>query len=462
MLTALRATLGTVLLDRAARSLSTIAPAVFLLYLSSYLLVSYETHFHEIALHSLVLVPGVLLALWLILPGLGSRPGPVQKDRTLLVAAALLFFLSVLVINGPQSSQSILRAYAVGFFCYFFVRVVGERASHSILVRMFALYLIASGLLALLQVLAGDAFYVARYFTLGVYMPYAVGFATTPNMGAVLMLWPLAVLMADLIGMRSVRPLDEWVQWAGLACGNMGIYFTLSFAAWTGIVIVSIALLFRARLPATRKRAGIVVAVAAASFLVAHAIPSSVDRYVSVKLRGELPPFVASPDSRLGVFAPVLSSYSHNTRLFSLYVAKEILHQKPFWGVGSGQYPSHYAAHHRELPALYRARLDPRPNMTPHNALVQYATEVGLLPTVPLLFLIGWVLRRGLSADLSAPVLTYAVGLVGVLTWMLFHDLLFDRLFWIALALCVAFLNPPLPTPGVSRIESAARHHHRE
>lgn len=147
--------------------------------------------------------------------------------------------------------------------------------------------------------------------------------------------------------------------------------------------------------------------------------------------------------ARLGILAPVSPSFSVNTRLFSLYVAKQVLVEHyAFWGIGLGQFPSYYEIYYKKLPPTLQARLDASSKVAAHNSFAQYIIEVGALPATFLLVLVGWALHRGLTSDAANPAFAYAVGLAGVLTFMLFNDLFGDRLFWIALGLCVAFLKP--------------------
>ncbi|MEE9118862.1 MAG: O-antigen ligase family protein [Calditrichia bacterium] len=395
---------------------------IFFVYLTVYLTVQYMTKFSPYTLYTLVMIPGLLVAMMIAIKNRHQNKYSVPLDVLIFFLAVLLFTISALMINGTESSMIDIRRYFVSFSAYFFVRYTVGSLNKKIILSIFSIYLIASGILSLLQIYGGERFYLSFYLADKVNCGAGYcGFANFSNISGVLILWPLSVIIAMISTAELKSGSIRMVHWFAIVLGTIGLYFTFSRAGWLGLFValmITLATVIVLKKPFyTILRAAAVVIVI---FVCASFIPTPADSHREVKLR--------------------VIDYSSYTRIVTARVAlHDVIRKRPIWGVGVGKFPDYYQRFHTNLSEMAKKQVDPRERINVHNSYLEYIVEVGTLPSVVMFIFIACIIINAARGSISNPAFPFIIGLIAVSVWMFFHDFFKDRLFWIALAMVAVF-----------------------
>ncbi len=432
---------------------STVAVRILLLvFVATYLLFPYKTQFAPIALFTLVLFPAMFFFAMCVAKAYRRDELTLPADIVIFLVAVVLFLTSAVVVHYAHSSPEAIRAMMVAFASFLFVRVAVSPEALPRFFILFRYYLIASGILVLLQVFGGEKFYITEWFGGGVpSTKYGAGFSNFVSLGAVLMLWLLCALIGRMVLSDKEGSVSDIADWLAVVLGTAGLYFALSRAAHLALFVALVYILAVAWYHRGRRRKGLtIVGVVCSVFALAVWLPNPLSGYMGIKHFGGLSPRTTSFEPAkwwkegCGSISAPTQNFSTNTRIVTSFVALDTLRSAPLWGIGLGEFRERYRECWMRIPAAEQSRLDSRARMTPHNAYLQYASEVGLLPFLGLAF---WLLmmfakaRRGTQGDASIP---FVAGLLAVMVFMLFHDLFADRIFWIAAAFASALLFGPV------------------
>jgi O-antigen ligase len=159
---------------------------------------------------------------------------------------------------------------------------------------------------------------------------------------------------------------------------------------------------------------------------------------------------LASPLSRISLRVEGKSgiNYSARTRLVLAVTLLNNIADRPIWGDGLGGFRREY---HRYMPrGLKAGQIDPQlergEEYSPHNTILGLWAEAGILSFALFMALVALVLLRALRVGLAPPGNRLALGLgFGVVTLLLasfFHNILGERLLWVALGVLAVYGTP--------------------
>jgi hypothetical protein len=395
-----------------------------------------------------VLIPGTLHS-WVLILGLAiTLPGILRQCAdsgyrlpTDYAAIALIGFVITLgfFANAGYSTVSQLQAYLLGLASYLFVRENMPRVDMSFFLALLKWFLVINSVLIILQFLTGD-FYPARYLAAGdppLNLPAGVSDGPTKN--GMLQAFALSVLFARFIWSRNGRVLFQSLL---LLVGTIALLLSTSRA---GIVGFLVAALFCIVFAATRRKKGLA------------------PRERSIMRSYVFPIVLLASFIRLIVMAPQLAdvqgyNYIANVIAFKLTqreddsilerfrqsnTAFDVIHNSPLqlFAVGAGV-----------------GAFEKMDGLNVHNSYVEFLFENGLFGFLALAFLVGHVIRRALLRCEIEDVLPLLAGLVSMMAFMAFHDVLRGRTFWLPLAMLasLAYGKTPRLSPATSRRITAA------
>lgn len=326
----------------------------------------------------------------------------------------------VLVSTAPWVSSLAIYLVCRNSFCE--ISLVWQDRAVRLLLTLFSAA-------ALCQVLIGDIGYIFHWTGHPIITRYATGLDAMTNHAAVLAL-PLVIwTLTFAIGEPTMQRIVLWM----LGCAS--VYFTLSRAGGLALIIAVVVVGFRVyRDRVQLKRLSGYVLLGAVAVVVAWALPTRVDCY-------EYEGHCSAGRWDVGGFSTgrgEFGDYSAATRVATTKVALRAIGESPITGLGIGRFPEYYLAHRNEL-NLDLDRIDPRVRITPHNAYLELASELGLPALAAFIALIGMSMRNALR-NCTPTGIAVSSSCIGLLTWMLFHDSFSDHLFWVLLG-CAAGLG---------------------
>ncbi|OGS13409.1 MAG: hypothetical protein A2234_04085 [Elusimicrobia bacterium RIFOXYA2_FULL_58_8] len=365
----------------------------------------------------------------------------VFSDEFPLFLLMLVFFLiSSMFIHSFMFSIAGFQAYLVSFLCFVFVRCAARGLDLSRLYAWINIYLIASGVLILLQVNFAGVFYISGF--LGNYgfglTSQGWGFANSCTLAGGIMGWLLAVQLAhySFTAAGKVSRLRDGVQLCAIGMGTIGLFYTLSRAAWVGLMLAAVCV-YLALYTACRARTNFVKAVlSGVIFLIVFGVLVHPEVYNKKEKLLSFFHFFFSPG------ATVASDPSVNTRVQAWGVAISGIKSAPVWGIGLDQFPVLYRQAYPELFKSSKGILDLNQNINPHNSYLYYTVEVGILSAFFLLLLIARILVVALREGSSSRVFPFLIGLICVCGWIFTNDFIKERFFWIVLAVASGLAVP--------------------
>lgn len=405
---------------------------MFICFLLSYFLVPYGTKYLHYGLHNIILLTLLPLCFWWA----WRFPLLSRWEMILLIGGSVSLGFSAAY---HQASFGEFRAYLLAFATYFVVRVGIRLLPLKRLVDGLAVYVAIAGGLAFLQIYGGAFFYPAVY--LSNEKPfYAVGFAHHPSPGALLFVWPLAILAGEIVR----RPFHSPLLLIAFVLGSYGLGLTFSRGALLGFAMILLLLgLLALRSRATFLRWGLVIVLAALSLVLAWTLPNrytnvAMEKILSLPTKPEQP--VLTKPERFQFIQELLFE-----RLLLWRAVVEIIRNYPLLGVGVKGY-------FERLPD-YLSRQNPRwfsdvgkklfSKKGPHNSYLTWIVFWGLISFIWVVGLIGlafwkWASVSGWKLGVGT---SFILGLIAVLIDSAFHDFIGDRLFWIAVATAVGVIS---------------------
>ncbi len=428
-----------------------------MLYIIVYFAIPYVTKFSSYSIHSLILfVGGSILVIALL-----RQPMYMKESFTgilyIFLAMVVMFIFSAFVMNAGDLEDGI-KAYIASMAAFLFIYWGARFISMDVINWFFYIYLFASGLLAYAQVFGGATYYPSHHMGGGVSSVYGMGFANFSSHGAALVLMPLAVVIAWLSVAGNINLTTRRVALVAISFGTVALIFSLSRAAWLGLLVGSLIVfiaLKNAHMPIRRFTLAMVVVLLSgtAAYLIA---PEQHRMYMLAKIHINVPAKIhinvpakihINVPAKIHINVPAkihinddTHDFSARTRLVTMKAGLVTLAAKPVWGVGIGRFPEYYEAYLAKIDPDKRAMLTQRTRLGAHNAYLDIAVESGLIVFSFYVFLIGLVVVRGLRGGIPSVAFPFAVALSALMVWMLFHDALKDRLFWIMLGLVSAYL----------------------
>lgn len=434
--------------------MSSVLSGVLLAYLAVYFLVPYKPWALPVSLHTPLLILGAALAGLRLLARNFSFKALFSDDAALFPLTLLFFLVSTLLVHSASFSIGGFQAYLFSFLCYIFVRSAVRHLDLELFHAWVNIFLIVSAVLILLQINFAGLSYVSGL--LGHYgfgrTAHGWGFANSATLAGGVMAWLTTLQLARYSFSEAGKPrrFQDSAELCAIGLGAVGLFYTLSRAAWGGYLVGAACVFITLRLAKLPKKRFARAAVSSAAFLAVFGVFLGPEVYHK---KEKLMFF-----SRI-FFAPgitVAQDLSVNTRALAWGVAVDGIKSAPVWGIGLDRFPAYYR---RAYPALTRSAkgaIDLNQSINPHNSYLYYAVEVGLLPACFLFLLIGRVLITGLKYRPSIKAYPFLMGLIAVCVWTTTNDFLKERIFWIVLALAAGLVSskrgeePPPALPSRS------------
>ncbi|HYN89817.1 MAG TPA: O-antigen ligase family protein [Ardenticatenaceae bacterium] len=378
----------------------------------------------------------------------GERPSGWQRGALLLAGYGMARFASLLFADYFGGALYALTEYAKDAIIAIIVTVLLYRG---VTLRRVSWALVAAGTflgtIAVIQYVTGafensfGGFGEAQIsHIIGVTNDYRIGGPDLhPNAYAQIMI-PLVALALDRLLHERSRALRLLAGW-GLLASMLTIVFTFSRGALVAMAMM-LGLWFLRRPPPPRQLA---LAVLLLVPLIRVLPPTYTSRMATLL---EIVPVITG-DSADGVTAEV----SFRGRSSEVMVAFQMFADRPFLGVGLGNYPVHYQTYSRQI------GLDPRrENRSPHSLLPQIAAETGIVGLATFSILLWgvfsglWRAEKALTRigrwDYAGIASALALGILGYLFASLFLHMVYPRFFWLLIGVALA-------VPQVAKYELA-------
>lgn len=390
-------------------------PALFLLYLLRFSIGPLPTNLLE-------LMTGVLFIVWLIGITKYRFPKPAFSSRWQLgavaffvLAATLATAHSVYELNiGVTVPLGIWKGWFIAPFLSFLMLISSFR-SKAELIKLIEVSVGLMGLVSvamLLQYLTGWFSTVQATTDLRLVWPYLdslSGNATSGNYPALFIAPFLGLGFMSLL--RSQARLDKLFFASAVVAMALVLYFTKSYGAWLAIIgAVALCSFFHL---SGRKRWVVVPAV---TILLVFGL--YLDQRYSEKFQYALD---TNEENVIG---------SGEERLNIWNVSKDLLEERPFWGVGPGQFQKSFTQQAPLTLDREVSRQEINHALHPHNTFLMFWLSNGFLGLLSfVLLLLVWLLplSREWRWLLTAPLLYYlAHGLIDTFYWK--NDLAYS--FW--------------------------------
>jgi len=383
------------------------------LFLATYFLANYGTRFLRVGVHNILLAVGlVLVTIYLGRMPLSQWPFRFWEG-ILLVGGVVTLFVATRMAGA---SLLLARAYLISFFCYVFVTVGLSVISWRSLLRAAAVYVILAGVLGTLQSYVGPQFYPARYISVSTeHLMFATGFSQISTTGAVLALWPLILVTGTWLLERpggDHRRLDNTLYLLAIALGAWFVFLTFARSAYIGYAFALAGFIFymgwQGRHAGRRMLVPLVILLASA---LGVAVLFSGKFQM---LREYLPSSTKWYFFRGGIWGQIVDGGRRKT----WSAAAAGIRDRPWWGWGKEGYQAHIAIY----------------GLPPHNSYLAWMVYWGTASFLWVATLVLGTIQRAGRRWQDARVWITLMALLAVMIHAAYHDIIGDRIFWIALA----------------------------
>ncbi len=422
-----------------------------------------------------------LIGGYILLSGKG-----LKADKTVLLLIGTFVAYNFLFIFNRGFSFSMFRAYAFGLLTFISIAVYANQESINRLFKGLLVWAALSFALTSAQFVGGDFFHVPYY--LGYYWgvkkealfnffristPLGFNFAKTQFGGQISFLIPF------LTGMWMLPYYKDKIRWYHIISFAGILAFPFSRAAWLG-AFSAFAVMAFFRFANYGKN---ILRFTLFFLMIIFAVRFDIREHKSFDLTVTAPgisiPSYKNSDI-INQTVNIGSDISVNTRAVLMKTGVRIFKAHPLGG-GAGFFKEEYGQFRKieeegvlektatndladqqqgkknlsphvgensdvqksinKNPAIKRKLIDERMTLAPHNSYIQIATEEGIVGILIFAYLIYKVFRGLYANSLSDKNGYYACVLVGfasLLIYGFFHEIVPDRMFWIALGLATA------------------------
>jgi len=357
---------------------------------------------------------------------LASKKINTHRDDILFYVFSI-FILSTSLAFHDAPKMNALFAWSTSLVMFWTLRHSGVKFENKLISVFTDIILGVWATFSIAQALLGSSAYFAGWF--GVPRPslYSSGLTLYSNYAAVVMVPMLIALFVQILNQKRAYKLCLWFF------GIMALYFMMSRAAWLGLLISMITIVFSYRSEPTKiaisaQLIGIMIIAVGISTL----LPSKLDYIETSHLVKQMDEDISAQMSKNPV------DYSANTRIVTVGVAIKAMTEFPLKGLGLGHFPEYYQKNYAHFSE--GLEIDPRKLMTPHNGYIQLMSENGFITFAVLMGFIFLVLKHSYRST-DPHTITLFASVISVLIWLLFHDGLGERILWILLGLLSSTYN---------------------
>jgi hypothetical protein len=383
----------------------------------------YEMRFFPLTLHSIFLFLGLLsmvISLAITTTKNGLAAVKIPHDVILALALSIVIIIGF-VLNISTATFSNLQAYLLGLICYIFVRLNGHLIQIDWFFEIIQIFLLINSLLILLQFTTGRGF-VASYFAAGdPLMVIPSGVSDGPTKNGMLHAFAMSLLIGELLFSEKKRVL---VNLSIIIIALPGLILSASRAAVAGFLVVMfvalVLILFYRNKNLIRNKKGmysVFILLSAVLVIIINIGLVSILYHEdkSVKAAADIVhyKFTASDDD----------SYSdrfENIEKVKIIAFKSLAMIITF-GIGVGSFETINSG------------------FNIHNSYLEIFLQTGLFGTILFLLLIFYVFRKSFISSRITRIIPIFLGLISIMTFMTFHDILRGRIFWLPIALLMVY-----------------------
>lgn len=407
------------------KSLSTLLLKLFLFLV---FFVYYQTILLPGTLHSWILMLGFGLTLPRIMYRSAKEGYSLPYDYTLVLGLVVLLVLSF-VANFGDTTLSQLQAYLLALVCYVFVRENMPDIAPSFIRTLLFWFLLINSIFVILQFYTGE-FFPARYLAAGdppLMLPSGVSDGPTKN--GMLQAFALSVFFARFIaGVEKVKVLEIVTFVIGVAALILSAS-RAGLAAFILAVPISVGLLMLSRKRAaqkTRRSRKIVYVFLVLLMALFVRVITSFTQFIDPHEYSYAASVIAfklsqREDDSIG------ERFITSSTALSEAVGNPIQLLGVGFGVGS---------------------FEKTVGINLHNSYIEFLFEAGLLGAILLWSLVFHVVRKALKSGQILDALPFIAGLISIMGFMAFHDVLRGRTFWIPLAIVGSIAYGRMKVPG--------------
>ena len=385
----------------------------------------YEMRFFPLTLHSIFLFLGLIsiiisLAIKKVEKGFYSLK--ISFDIILAVIFSLIIIIGF-ILNISTATFSNLQAYLLGVVCYIFVRVNAYLISIDWFLKIVKLFLIINSILILIQFITGVGF-VATYFAAGdPLMIIPSGVSDGPTKNGMLHVFAMSLVLGQLIfSVNKKFILNLYI----LILSFPGLILSASRAAMVAFAIVLTTTilfsLFSRNKKLFRNKKGIFSIFVLASIIVVILINIGVVNILDneskeLKQASDIVLFkltATQDDSFLERFENINIVESIATKSWPSFIT---------FGIGVGSFET----------------INKGFNI--HNSYLEVLLQTGLLGFSVFVTMLIYNFRKLFSSNNITTLIPIFLGLLAIMVFMIFHDILRGRIFWLPLALQMAYSN---------------------
>jgi len=344
----------------------------------------------------------------------------VQYDYLLIYLLGIIIVIGF-VLNIKYTTFSNLQAYLLGLLCYVFVKDNMKLIKFKWVIRLIRLFLFVNSVLIIIQFVTGG-YFPAKYFAVGdPPLLIASGVSDGPTKNGVLHAFALSVVMASLIFRKSNFIIGDFLL---LFIGIPALLLSASRAGLgsfgVAVVVIIGFLVFAGRRFQYNPKG---LLLSGSSFLILILITAQV-----------------------GLIDLIEQSTSNTEK----YSAAVVLYKLTQWADDSlgervenidGVWGTAYDSPVSLLTfgtgvGSFEVRHD---GMNIHNSYLEIILQTGLLGLIVFVMIILVVFYKIFTSPNRNELLPIFIGLIAIMVFMAFHDILRGRIFWMPLGILAAY-----------------------
>ncbi len=358
----------------------------------------------------------------------------IPTDVILLIALSMVIIIGYM-INLSTATFSNLQAYLLGLICYIFVRVNGRLIRLDWFYKIIRLFLLINSLMILLQFTTGRGFF-ASYFAAGdPLMVIPTGVSDGPTKNGMLHAFAMSFILGKLFfGIKK----DIFLNLLIFSISIPGLFLSASRAGIVGFFIAflfaSIILIFSRNRNVIRNSKGV------ASFFTLFLL--AVVLIFKLGFDSILVEDAASTKKASDIILYKLTSSdddSYFERLENVEkvetIAVESFIKVTTFGIGVGSFETINSG------------------FNIHNSYLEILLQTGLFGFVLFSLIIIYVFRTTFKSFHISRILPIFLGLLSIMVFMTFHDILRGRIFWLPLSLLMIFAKSERHSIRLSNVQ---------
>jgi len=389
------------------------------LFIISVFFFYYEFRYLSGSIHSFFLILGSLIMVF-INSGKISNSFKIKYDYLIIYVLGLIIVIGFF-LNIKYATFSNLQAYLLGLLSYVFVKDNMKFVKFKWVIKLVRFFLFVNSVLIIIQFITGG-YFPARYFAVGD-PPFLIasGVSDGPTKNGVLHAFALSVVMTCLIFRKSNFIFGDFLL---LVTGLPALIFSASRAGLASfgvsvVVIISFLVFAGRKFPYNSKG----LLLSCSSFLILFLITAQVGLFDLIEQ------LTSNPEKySTSVVLYKLTEWEDDSldeRVKNVDGVRSAAYDSPLsfltFGTGVGSFEVR------------------NQGMNIHNSYLEIILQNGLFGFIAFTMIILVVFNKILTSTHKNELLPFFIGLIAIMVFMGFHDILRGRIFWMPLGILAAY-----------------------